>query len=679
MKKFQKNLKTLSQIDLIYLLVILVQASINLGHSIFHSDFFYFFTFLFSISSTIFAIFLGKEKIRTFSFIFSFLLTTSAPFHHLKDEVFIDSYFIFVFITLSLYKNIKILSLFLLVFAIYTFYPFNEFIGPQIFKSSIFLLIYFIVIFNINSSKKKKYTYEFPNSHLEEISHLKKNENNSLRKQIEVIISALDKAAIISITDRSGKILSINKNFIEISGHSMSELIGKTHQVIKSHYHSPEFYKNMWKTISSGKIWRGEVKNKKKDGSYYWVDSTIVPLLNSENQIYEYMSVRFDITEKKVAESDLFQKQIQLNTSLEAAKAGTFEHDIQTLELRFDKNTFEVLEVNPKEFDKKFSSWKKIIFEEDLKDFTNHYFNTLSGARKNLDIEYRIKTPSGNIKWIVLKLVIKRDEENIPLLVTGLNMDITEHKEIEKIRKEREAAILANESKSLFLANISHELRTPLHAILSYSQFGLKAYRDHKFDDLGIFFNNINSSGNRLLSLVDNLLNLSKLEANKVDLNKRNCNLYELISSCIKDLKMLAKDNALQIELKSNIENHLCHIDSERIRQVIINILSNAIKFSPENKKIFIEIDASEIKLDHIKKLAFLITISDEGVGIPEKETEIIFDKFAQSSKTSTKAGGTGLGLSVSKEIIELHRGKIWAESSKLGAIFKILIPQNLP
>ncbi len=233
----------------------------------------------------------------------------------------------------------------------------------------------------------------------------------------------------------------------------------------------------------------------------------------------------------------------------------------------------------------------------------------------------------------------------------------------------------ANAAKSEFLANMSHELRTPLHGILSFARFGLKKYQTAEPEKLLQYFDRINSSGERLLSLLNDLLDLSKLEAGQMVLIKKPVELRKIMESCVAEQTAWINEKKLNLVLNNPILNTEVNIDPVRISQVMTNLLSNSIKFSLEGKSIFINF----FGVDYFDRPGIQVSIKDEGVGIPDTELDSVFDKFIQSSKTKTNAGGTGLGLAICKEIIELHQGKIWAESNtEQGVTFSFILPVNV-
>ena len=233
----------------------------------------------------------------------------------------------------------------------------------------------------------------------------------------------------------------------------------------------------------------------------------------------------------------------------------------------------------------------------------------------------------------------------------------------------------ANKAKSQFLANISHELRTPLHSILSFSQLGLNKIKHHEFDKVEKFLTNIHSSGKRLSSLVEDLLDLSKYQAGqmKMDINKHD--LVYVLKACTEEISPLINEKKLSLEINTP-ERIIINFDNKNIHQVIINLLSNAIKFSEPDSTIKISLTQVATTIEGITQHLIELIVEDNGLGIPTDELSDIFNPFIQSSLTDTKAGGTGLGLSICKEIVEAHDGRIWAENlAEKGSAFHIQLP----
>jgi len=268
--------------------------------------------------------------------------------------------------------------------------------------------------------------------------------------------------------------------------------------------------------------------------------------------------------------------------------------------------------------------------------------------------------------------------------------DILEAKVMQRTKDltfAKEEAERANAIKSEFLANMSHELRTPMHAMISFTHLILKKcslITDSQIQKkIHEFASSIELSGERLLVLLNNLLDMAKLESGQSNFNPQEQGITKLLAQGVDELNMLAADKYITINLKNDI-NIDAWFDYTLTLQVLINLLSNAIKFSPENSTINITVYNSVQKIGYrdtdLEIEVLNVCVSDKGVGIPESELEMIFDKFSQSTTTKTGAGGTGLGLSICKEILMLHRGDIYAENNLgVGAKFTFYIPIQKP
>jgi PAS domain S-box-containing protein len=232
------------------------------------------------------------------------------------------------------------------------------------------------------------------------------------------------------------------------------------------------------------------------------------------------------------------------------------------------------------------------------------------------------------------------------------------------------SAARANTAKSEFLANMSHELRTPLHGILSFANFGIKKHQHAPRQKLLEYFDRIHQSGDLLLDLLNDLLDLAKHEAGRIQYELKHTDLGALVTQVVDEFASLLSERNLSILWIPPEDTIDIYADGKRLQQVIRNLLSNAVKFSPPSGTI-------EIRLSSEENNARLYVL-DHGPGIPEAELELVFDKFVQSSKTKSGAGGTGLGLALCKEIVEGHGGNIRARNrSEGGAQFTAVIPMD--
>ncbi|WP_455205700.1 hybrid sensor histidine kinase/response regulator [Kaarinaea lacus] len=236
----------------------------------------------------------------------------------------------------------------------------------------------------------------------------------------------------------------------------------------------------------------------------------------------------------------------------------------------------------------------------------------------------------------------------------------------------------ANQSKSEFLANMSHELRTPMHAILSFANMGEEKAHSAAPEKLNQYFTRIAQSGNRLLLLLNDLLDLSKLEAGAVECQFHKNDLAQIVANVLAELSGVIKESGVNVQVERTDSDTCAEFDADKIMQVVRNLVANAVKFTPSGKTVILSYQHSDIEQHNQQEPlpALLFSVEDEGIGIPADELEAVFDKFVQSSKTKTGAGGTGLGLAICKEIIDKHHGIIFAENNNHGgASFRFKIP----
>ncbi len=247
-----------------------------------------------------------------------------------------------------------------------------------------------------------------------------------------------------------------------------------------------------------------------------------------------------------------------------------------------------------------------------------------------------------------------------------------------ELRRAMEAAEHASRAKSEFLANMSHELRTPMHAVLSFAQLGVERCAAPGADvaRLEQYFGRIHQSGARLLALLNDLLDLAKLESGRTHYEFAEHDLAALAAAAIQELLPLAGEAGVELRLAPGGPLPPVRCDPARLGQVLHNLLGNAIKFSPPRSRAWVELCTGAAAEHGVGGRVVLLRVLDEGVGVPAGEHESIFDKFTQSSRTRSKAGGTGLGLPICREIVQAHGGAIWAESrAPAGACFTVALP----
>jgi PAS domain S-box-containing protein len=319
------------------------------------------------------------------------------------------------------------------------------------------------------------------------------------------------------------------------------------------------------------------------------------------------------------------------------------------------------------------------------------------------NVEFRLRHKDGSYRWFLSRARIERDGQGHALRLIGVHIDITDLKRAQEalerysedlertvasrtaeLSAAKDAAEAASRAKSEFLANISHELRTPMHAILSFAQLGIQkiAAGNPPAHKLQHYFGRIDQSGGRLLALLNDLLDLSKLEAGGMRCEMVEGDLAAVVGSVLAELRPLATERGVIVKLEQPRCDTAATFDPSRIGQVVRNLVANAIKFTPAGRHVRLRIEAEEagfgVAGGGAVEAALRLTVSDEGVGIPPDELEDVFEKFVQSSKTKSGAGGTGLGLAITREIVTRHGGRVWATNNAAGgADFAVLLPRH--
>lgn len=287
-------------------------------------------------------------------------------------------------------------------------------------------------------------------------------------------------------------------------------------------------------------------------------------------------------------------------------------------------------------------------------------------------VDYLFKPIEPEILRSKVGIFVLMHQQKLQLQVHSKNLEKIVRSRTQDYKKAMEQAESANQSKSVFLANMSHELRTPMQAILSFSKFGKTKAGNIDIEKIIYYFNKIEVSGLRLMSLLDNLLDLSKLESGGMSYHFSEHRLLSIVTAVVHELSDLASERGIIIETNFPDDDVLLYCDDFRLMQVMRNVVGNAVKFSNDNETIYINV--TKENEDQIR-----ISVIDKGALIPPEEFVTIFENFTQSSYTATGAGGTGLGLSICRQIIHGHDGEIWAEcSSNQETIFHISIPTRL-
>ncbi len=601
---------------------------------------------------------------------------------------------------------------------------------------------------------------------------------------------ALDESSIVAITDQKGVIRYANNNFCKISKYSRDELIGQDHRIINSGYHPKEFIRNLWTTISNGKIWKGELKNKARDGTIYWVDTTIVPFLDEKGKPYQYVAIRADITERKQVEEELTSSEMWFRSLIEnsaEAIALTDEHsnniyrspaaqkimgdvptentaslahpdDLETIKNKHAEaiknpgfpvtfqgrflhasgyyiwlegtltNLLNVKGVNAvvtnyrditqrKEAEEKLvksekiyktiassipgsviclldSDYRYFLIEGDMIEKLGYSKEKLLGNRIDdvLDPEMVADIRNEFKKVFDGKTVTKefirfgydtvsryiplKDENDVVYAIMSVSIDVTELKnaqrDITELNRNLEIKITArtdqlrktNEELEAFSYSVSHDLRAPLRGIIGFSSILQDEYGSKLDNEAKRITSVIKDSAEKMGQLIDDLLNFSRM--GRQEIHKAPVCTRDMVSDVIKELTPQAGERTIEWTIHRLPD---CNVDMNTIKQVWINLISNAIKYSGKTTQPKIEIGSST----HNGQTTFFV--KDNGAGFNEKYKNKLFKVF-QRLHNSQDFEGTGVGLAIVEKIISKHGGRVWAEAEiNKGATFYFSLP----
>ncbi len=427
---------------------------------------------------------------------------------------------------------------------------------------------------------------------------------------------------------------------------------------------------NATKKLSEGNhVISFENRYRCKDGSYRWLlwNSTFDMTLKL---IY---ASAIDISERKKAEESVKKSEEQLRSIFETANLGIVFGDSQGSIISNNQYFEQLMEYNKDEMIG--MNFGQFTIEDDLKEELKLFNEILALKRDKYRLEKRYLTKLKRIIWADISISVIRDEELKPKYFVGAIVDITAKKEAEEqLKRAKEDAESANRAKSEFLANMSHEIRTPMNAILGFADLLSNLDYDDKHRK---YINGILTSGTTLLQLINDILDLSKIEAGKMQLEINPVSLFDLLNE-IKQFFIL-KANEKGIKLQSLISSETppwLFLDETRIRQVLVNLVGNALKFTDQGSiKIQTEI---ENFCPEMNTCDLLIEVIDTGIGIPLEQQEIIFEAFRQQDNQSTRVyGGTGLGLTISKRLLHIMGGTLSVVSAPgQGSTFAVRLPQ---
>ena len=494
-------------------------------------------------------------------------------------------------------------------------------------------------------------------------------------KEIGDLKAALDEHAIVAITDAQGKITYVNDKFCAISRYSRVELLGRDHRIINSGFHSKEFIHDLWTTIAHGKVWKGEIKNKAKDGTFYWVDTTIVPFLNEHGKPCQYVAIRADITERKRTEEAFRESQYRLEEAQRIAQVGSWEWEAATDTSFWSKELCAMLGIDNAGPLPSRANFARLYTAESAAASHSAVAKAMQdGTPYSTELEH--VRADGSSKWLLSRGERWFDAQGQLKGLRGTMLDISERKQAEgKIRQlnaqleqrvaERTAQLEdANKELEAFSYSVSHDLRAPLRGVDGYVRM-LKEDCAGRLDSEGNrLLDVVSSEAKRMGQLIDDLLAFSHL--GRAKMATASVDMTTLARTVFENLTRTAPDSAPRFELKSLPS---AQGDQAMLRQVFANLFGNAIKFTRHQPAPIIEVggENSDGKITYYVK--------DNGVGFDEKYGHKLFRVF-QRLHSEEEFEGTGVGLALVQRVIHRHGGKVWAKAKPdQGATFYFTLP----
>lgn len=503
-------------------------------------------------------------------------------------------------------------------------------------------------------------------------------------KSLSDILNAAIHSSIIA-TDVNGVITVFSKGAEKMLGYSAQELIHKQTPAV---FHlerevinrSQELTREFGRPVQGFEVFACKAKIQeheertwtyiRKDGAFISVNLIVTAIRDANNEITGFLGIASDITERMLAEEELKRVSTRLAMATFAGGIGVWDLDIEQNNVVCDDQMFALFGLEKKNFSNTYEMWLAGLHPNDRKRVDEEIQMAICGE-KEFNTEFQVCWPDGSVHILRALANVQCDVSGKTHRMIGTIWDITEQKKTETVLlKARQDAEMANKAKSVFLANMSHEIRTPLNAIIGFSQL---INRDKHLTESQRLYNiSIIRAGEHLLSLINDILELSKMEAGRLELNPANVDLSLLFSDIQLFFKEQIESKHLQFifETASDLPRYAL-IDDNKLRRIFINLIGNAVKFTDEGGI------AVRVRTDQINTLKsrLIVEVQDSGPGIPENEIGKLFKQFVQTSSGLGKSSGTGLGLALSRELAILMGGDITVISEVgKGSVFTFYI-----
>ena len=507
--------------------------------------------------------------------------------------------------------------------------------------------------------------------------------DKAIRNQLLKLSAAVEQSPnAVVITDLDARIEYVNDAFVRNSGYSRDEVMEKNPRLLKSGKTPAATYQAMWQDLLAGRVWQGEFINRKNDGTEQIEHAIIVPLRQDDGRISHYVAVKEDITTRKSQEEQLIQLSLAVEQSPESIVITNIDAQIEYVNQAFQRNTGYTREeaqgLNPRVL--KSGRTPQATYDDmwatlsQGKPWRGELINKRKDGSEYVELANiaPIRQPDGSIRhYLAIKEDItdkKRLQEDLERHRDHLEQTVAER--TEELRLAKEAAEAASRAKSDFLANMSHEIRTPMNAIIGLTHLLRRDISDGRHvDQLG----KISTAAHHLLNIINDILDLSKIEAGKLVLEHTDFEPDRILENVCAMIRDKASSKGLELVIDLRGLPPLLHGDGLRLGQILLNFAANAAKFTESGS---IALRAAVVSADD-NALRVRFEVADTGIGLSPEQQSRLFQAFEQAdSSTTRKYGGTGLGLAINRRLVELMGGSIGVSSEPgHGSIFWIEVP----
>jgi PAS domain S-box-containing protein len=479
-------------------------------------------------------------------------------------------------------------------------------------------------------------------------------------RESEARLRAISEASPLGlfVVDSKGHCIFSNANFHKLAGLAPDQVMGAGWSQAL-HPEDRELVLQAWNTAARAHApFNSEHRYQHADGTVIWSRLHAAPILDG-GSLLGYVHVVEDVTVERLAEAALKRSRERLELALEGSGDALIDWDVPRDEIYVSAQWGRILGGPAAQAVTTIDQLRALVHPDDLDALESALRETLSGTRPFLRNEYRIRTPSGSWKWIETHArVVERGEDGTPLRLTGTCSDITDRKDVERRQAE-------------FVSTVSHELRTPLTSILGALDVVTDEHAAELPAEARRFLDIAYRNAARLSGLVDSILDLERVEKGLHDFRYASVPVGEFLDRAIELNSAYALKYGVKLALESPPPDVNVWVDADRLLQVLTNLMSNAAKHSPPSESVLVAVEASE---SHVR-----ILVKDRGPGVAPEFRGRIFQRFAQAdTMDSRRRSGSGLGLSISKALIERMAGEIGYYSQPgSGAVFYVSVPRT--